>query len=174
MWSGFQAKKLNACRKLELWNSDSENLAGLVPGPDSDQEPNFNFFKKSNPQLCPFATWKDSLILQHKSKKGCFKIYTNHETPCTSKTSQRQSPMFEGFCLVPDFFHVHFTIPLSTGKAKLPKINQNLWEFLGANQLKVSTISDQRDQKISHALLPWISATGLLVPDLVFRPRRPS
>ena len=61
MGGGFQAKKLNTRRKIELelaanW-AEPENQAGLVPGPDPDQKKNLNFFfKKSNPQVCPFST----------------------------------------------------------------------------------------------------------------------
>ena len=75
MWSGFQAKNVNTYGEFELDHAQNqaepENQAGLVPGPDPDQKKNVEIiFKKSNPQLCPFSTWKDSLLCQHMSEKS--------------------------------------------------------------------------------------------------------
>ena len=46
MWSGFQSKKLNTRRELQLAaNQDEpENQAGLVPGPNPDQKNKFQIF----------------------------------------------------------------------------------------------------------------------------------
>ena len=58
MWSGFQAKKLNTRRELELDHAQNqaepENQAGLVPGPDPDQKKNFAiFFQKIKSATMP-------------------------------------------------------------------------------------------------------------------------
>ena len=51
MWSGFQAKKLNTWGKHEIElaenQAEPENQAWPVPGPDHDQQKNFNFFSKN-------------------------------------------------------------------------------------------------------------------------------
>ena len=48
MWSGFQTKKLNTSRELELElaanQAEPENKAGLVPVPDPVQKTIFTFF----------------------------------------------------------------------------------------------------------------------------------
>ena len=68
MWSGFQAKKIKIHGEIE--HKLSENQARPVHHPDPDQKINFEiFFKKWNPQLCLFTTWKDSLLHQHMSEK---------------------------------------------------------------------------------------------------------
>ena len=90
MWGGFQPKKLNTRRELELYLAanwaEPENQVELVPGPDADQNTNFKiFFQKIKPT---------TLLVQHVKgqpdsstyvqKKGCLKCHTNRETPCSS------------------------------------------------------------------------------------------
>ena len=52
MWSGFQAKKLNTCGKIELEfaanRAKPENQAEFVPGRDPDKQKHFQNFYSIN------------------------------------------------------------------------------------------------------------------------------
>ena len=91
MCSGFQAKKLNTCRKHELEFAvnlaEPENQAELVSGPDPDKKENFKFF---------FQKIKSTTMPDHHVKgqpaaptyvreKGCLTFDTNRETPCRNR-----------------------------------------------------------------------------------------
>ena len=58
MWSGFQAKKLNTRKELQLDHAQNqaepESQAGLVPGLDPDPEKDFKFvFQKIESNTMP-------------------------------------------------------------------------------------------------------------------------
>ena len=74
MWSDFHCQKLNTRRELDHAQNQAEreNQAGLVPGPDPDPEENFEIFF----ELCPFSTWKDSLLRRHISEKRGVSLLT--------------------------------------------------------------------------------------------------
>ena len=89
MWSGFQAKKLNICGELELDHAQNqaepENQAGLVPGPDTDQKENWNFFfQKIKSTTIPVQHVKGQPAAStYVREKWGVKIVMDLRTPCS-------------------------------------------------------------------------------------------
>ena len=96
MQSGFQAKKMNTCGKLELEfaanRGKPENQAELVPGRDPDKQKNFKIFIQK--------IKSGTLLVQHVKgqpdsstyvqEKGGVTFDTNRGTPCISPPSTLQ------------------------------------------------------------------------------------
>ena len=83
MWSGFQAKKLNTRREIELelavnW-AESENQAELVPGPDPDQKIKSASMPDHHVKGQPAAA-------MYVREKGRLTFDTHRETPCRMYT----------------------------------------------------------------------------------------
>ena len=87
MWSGFQAKKFNTRRELELDyaknQAEPENQAGLVPGPEPDPEENF-FSKNQIRHYALSPRERTAWFINICPKKGRITFDTNRVTPCMS------------------------------------------------------------------------------------------
>ena len=90
MWSGFQTKKLNTRRELQLEldanGAELENQAGFVPGPDPDLKKNFEiFFQKIKSATMPVQHVKGQTAAStYVWEKWGVKILMDLRTPCIS------------------------------------------------------------------------------------------
>ena len=82
MLGGFKATKLNTCRGLEVElvanRDESENQAGLVPGPDPVQKQ--NFFPKNQIRHYVHLPRKRT-VSTYVREKGYLTCDTHRETP---------------------------------------------------------------------------------------------